>query len=448
MPTLTFTLRFAAAKNLYILQAHDGAQWSTPAVCLDPRDVDELLADAQRILEPGNLTPDATHLGNRLFRFAFQEPVSSLYYKARGRAEHTNAPLDLRIAIDGVEELHALPWELLHDGQQFLALDGATQISRLHDTNTLGRSLPVEGPVRILLTSASPADAPPLDPTAEEAAVRVALAPLGNRVELVVLHNLAFSTLRHQLARQERNGQPFHIWHHLGHSRRTTDANGRPVFGLTFDDHGHSYDEPISSIATLARSCSSLRGILLAVCRGADASGLAPVLASLGLPLVVGFRGVVDQEITRVFAEEFYTVLAVSNVDKATAEARQLIATEFPQSLAWATPLIFLASHERYLWPPSTPTAIPPALSAPEAAVQLPSGLKIGKVKTRDFEYIGSLTIGPSDNLPPPPALTAIEIDDIEAESTRVINAMAARGDQLGYLSELREIVRNLGGNK
>lgn len=438
-----FTLRLAALPACYSLTAHDAEQRSSAPLLIDLEICNQLIKEAEQHVHPHGSAESGRALGQRLFQLIFREPVGSLFHQARGRTLQTGRLLRLSIVINEASELYSLPWEFLHDGQGFLTLDHAVSVERMCDTGAPARALLFNEPLRVLLTSCAPKDAPPLDPSVEVQTVRAALAALGRPIELVVLHDVEFGLLHHRLVYQENQGQPFQIWHHLGHSRRSTNADGQPVFNLVFNDNQHSYDVPMSHIVTLTRACPSLCGVVLAACRGADSDGLTLTLSSLGLPFVVGFRGITEQEVTRLFAQHFYGALA-AGVDRAMLAARRALYAELPRGLAWAAPLLFLRALATQPQPePVRPTAQPEPASA-----QRRQGLTIGNLKTRDLTYVGTAQVG--RNAPPSPASVPadININTAEVDTTTMVGALSVSEEALKNLAHLRQLAKSLAENE
>jgi hypothetical protein len=340
--------------------------------------------------------------------------------------------------------LHELPWELLHNGKRFFATNRATTIVRYVEQMAPVRSLAVEPPLRVLLSTATPSGCPPINVTAEERIIRIALNELGEQAELVVQHDLSFDQLRHLLMRQERRGRPFHIWHHIGHGSISSDQ-GVGTFSLILDDGGHAYNVSLARITSVIQSCPSLRGAVLNTCHSADTSGLAPALAALGVPLVVGFRGTIDQEISQIFAEVFYAALADVPADAAVAEARLVLATDLLGTAAWATPMLFLRTTEAsFLFQPSQLQSTP----QPSASGST-SRFKTGKIVAKHTTRIGDISFG---HMPiAQDSLNHVEFDTDTLETeilTEIASVSIADDENLRRFAELQRLARTIFGEE
>ena len=106
--------------------------------------------------------------------------TQALWDIACGKSPHRR----VRLWIDpDAPELHALPWELLHDGKTWLAADAATPFSRYLPSDVPWGGLITGRPIRILSVISTPADLAqynlaPLDVDAERALLTAALGDL------------------------------------------------------------------------------------------------------------------------------------------------------------------------------------------------------------------------------------------------------------------------------
>ncbi len=116
--------------------------------------------------------------------------------------------------------LLALPWELLHDGDDYL-FRGArgARVRRQLPNRAPVSTLVAEAPIRVLLVSPRPEDdsAAYIDHRVSARPLVEALDPLGELVELSLLRPPTFKALRTELTRARRAGEPYHVVHFDGH---------------------------------------------------------------------------------------------------------------------------------------------------------------------------------------------------------------------------------------
>ncbi len=171
----------------------------------------DLAADLADWVSTGN--PQAN--GQRLFAALFTDPD---LLRAWNVASGQSPQRCIRLWLDAdTPELHALPWELLHDSQTFLAADAATPFSRYLPGDAPWGGLVVERPIRILAVISNPADLAhnlaPLDVVAERALLTDALndlAPTHFRLEI-----LEFPVTPERLERALALGP--HVLHFVGY---------------------------------------------------------------------------------------------------------------------------------------------------------------------------------------------------------------------------------------
>ena len=205
---------------------------------------------------------------------------------------------------------------------------------------------------------ASPDDLEALDVNAERKRLNKALAPLQNRglVELHWLEGSTWSDLQIRL----RQGE-WHIFHFVGHG--TYDAGRDEGMVSIVSREGHSRLLTATELARLLADHNTLRLVLLNCCEGACAgeldlfSSTAATLVRRGLPAVLAMQFDITDMAAIQLSEAFYTALADGlPVDQAVAVARKAISLGMPNSLEWATPVLFMRSDDGRIFnidPPS-----------------------------------------------------------------------------------------------
>jgi formylglycine-generating enzyme required for sulfatase activity len=220
----------------------------------------------------------------------------------------------LRLRIDGAApELHALPWELLHDGTGFLAASGNTPFSRYW---AVSQELPEpldERPVRILVAIANPHNLEryrglqPFDVAVEHQIVADALCDLtsGQAVPTTLEPPVTLSRLEAAL----REG--YHVLHLVAHGRF-----GEPAALFLADSEDQvkrvTDDELADMVGRLAHKPHL---VYLSSCQTATRDvgdafrGFAPKLLAAGVPAVVAMQEAVKVITAQAFARTFYRVL-------------------------------------------------------------------------------------------------------------------------------------------
>ncbi|MBN2390992.1 MAG: CHAT domain-containing protein [Anaerolineae bacterium] len=267
----------------------------------------------------------------------------------------------IRLWIDtDAPELHAVPWELLHDGDTFLAADAATPLSRyLPGIGAWGYTV-LQGPLRVLAVIANPTDLAdyklaPLDIVQERSVLNAALDELPpNRRRLDVLD--APVTLA-RLEDQLRAGN-YHILHLVAHGV-VNQRQGQAALYLQ-DDNGQTEVVTATDFAAMLERlehdhCPHL--VFLAACQTA-AQGTAdafrsfgPTLLDAGIPAVVAMQDVIAIRSARTLSGTFYGQLAQHGaVDVALNAARGTLLTHGQPDAV--VPVLFLRRRDGQVWRP------------------------------------------------------------------------------------------------
>ena len=276
--------------------------------------------------------------GQALFKMLLaDDELLKAWGEARGRSKQRR----LRLRLDP-PTLHALPWELLRDGDELIAADADTPFSRyLAIGKEWGRPL-TDRPIRVLAVISNPSDLkdkydlPPADvelevktleaafnphpgplPTGERetstpfspAASRPAAARTreGRRVgdEGVSLTFLTPPITFARLEAELRNG--YHMLHFIGHGGFNAKQQQAALYFENDDRTTHRViDADFAGMLDRLQSPPQL--VVLAACQSAQQSlsdvftGLAPRLVQIGLPAVVAMHADVTLLTARQFA--------------------------------------------------------------------------------------------------------------------------------------------------
>jgi hypothetical protein len=344
----TFLPPFADDETAALLQAFGPADRGGASRNLSPE-------------EAGSLSSSLEEAGERLFEALFTGQVRSLLDSCLGRLE-AEAEGGLRIKLclspehPDLARLASLPWEILYrrDRQEFLNLSRRTPVVRYL---RVPRPLPpvLKVPLRILVALAQPFDAPLLDLEREYSQIEDAARRLPG-VEVIPLFHATAASLRTKLLEST-----FHVLHFMGHGDFDPDT-GEGVL-LLEDDDGAAAPLPGRLLADLARDFRDLQLLFLNACRTAQASGqdgldpfagVATALVLAGVPAVLAMRSPISDQGAIVFSQTFYERLAAGDpADAATSEARLALRLRDPDTLEWATPVLFTRAPEGRLFEPA-----------------------------------------------------------------------------------------------
>lgn len=405
-----------------------GASWSatipTDLPALTNQEIDQALA----WLERGFIDRDyARDFGARLFETLFQPAVREGF---RAAYERVAPQRGLRIVLSLPEELAGLPWELMYDadgGHGFLARSATAPLARHFAGAPLPHQLPeAEGPLRILLVTASPHGYAPVSTDEEEADLTriatgrrravgdrkvgraVALAvehltrthsPRGllqrlrerELIEMEVLAHATRETLQRRLLEASSAGEGYHVVHFVGHGE--ADGSGSYLLfetgagdadAVAADEFAELIAEPTVNLAVL-NACETAAAV--DVFQGvAQAAILRGVPAVIGMQLPVLDRAAVD------FARAFYATWAAGEpIEAALAYARRLMYQSAPGAAAdWGIPVLYMGPVEGL----QVPTPVPQVNWTRRAAALV--GLLVFTVIPTFYFYRSLLPSGPA----------------------------------------------------
>jgi CHASE2 domain-containing sensor protein len=329
------------------LKAHSETMGEAEGVLALSLDSPEL-ASVQQRLGPGNLPLDLlTGFGEQLWNALFAGEIRDLYRECVGRV-HPDEDRGLRIRLT-IEppRLSALPWELAYDRNRdtFLATSAKTPLTRYISLHEPIEELTTTLPIKVLV--AIP-DGSGLDVAQERALVEDALSELGDAVKVTVLEgDVSRAAISRALIEERHN-----VLHFIGHGRFQQDDG----FLVLNRDKGMGEEDLIAarSFAGFFRDYPSMKLVVLNACQGATVAaarplaGVAPQLVRAGIPAVVAMQYPVSDAAAVLFAREFYLCLCVGanrgRVDAAVSHARNRMQIDFTDTVAFATPVLYMRS--------------------------------------------------------------------------------------------------------
>jgi hypothetical protein len=305
-------------------------------------------------LEKGAIGPKSkesfhTDFGRELYGKVFSGDLGD-YFRDRFEEaldEGEGLRLSLRFCADAAE-IAALPWEFLHDGEDFLVTKRDLLISRLPAEVRRRKFKPLETTLRMLVVVSSPSDPKiaPLNTELEQEVILEAADRLQqeNKMEVDFSEDATYDTVQGYLI-----DKVYHIFHFTGHGSYH-DGKGHLIFEK---EDGTAREIDNRAVADLLAG-RGVRLVVLSACQSGKASNkeaygdLASILSKEGIPAVVAMQySIFDLSATN-FASAFYRPLASGKpIDLALAEARVAMKNaEKSNGVDFATPLLYLADPD------------------------------------------------------------------------------------------------------
>jgi outer membrane protein assembly factor BamB len=301
---------------------------------------------------------DPTEDGKELFHQLVSDPIiRDAWNTAQDAAVIQSLPRRIRLRIGlEVPELHALPWELLHDGTATLSANTTTPFSRyIPVPKPWGQPL-MTRPIKVLGIISNPLD---LQDRYQLARVDVdlekyilATAFKGISQEMVRLEFMPSPVSIENLSDVLRHG--YHIVHFIGHGRFVGHSRHAEII---LED-GQGYGQLVAD-QTLARVFSHAdvqpNLVFLSACQSASHSsrdtfvGVGPRLVQAGVPAVIGMQDRVSITTARKITQTFYHRLTEHGfVDQALNEARASLLLVDPSAVK--IPILFMRLTSGRLW--------------------------------------------------------------------------------------------------
>jgi len=320
--------------------------------------------------------------GLKLFQRLFIESALDYY-----RSSHPVA-----IALSVSDDLADVPWELLHDGTDWIARTrGLIRTARAR--RSVPEIIPKIGSLHVLAAISDPMldeslhpDDPdqitPLDSSKYEKLFR---KMDGEKIPLEI-------RLRERINRESLNyemSESFQVLHFIGRSKA-----GRFVFETR---HGSVdlVDEPWlrEQLATGLRG--NLRVLVVDSCHSLQDRGQVQELVSTalntGIPIVIAMRDSISEPAAEVFIRSFYSSLAMGEaVDQSMLVARRSIVAEW-QTLPyeWSSPMLFindsLVDEPKSLMDAEALEMI----AEPKVRISVPEQANLDNIMVRDQKFAG-----------------------------------------------------------
>lgn len=302
---------------------------------------------------PDTLDP-IRDLGAALFSSLFEGRRESAYWRSLDAARQNGMRLVLRIQSN-TPELAAIPWEFLHDGQDFVGLASWSAVVRAPLQGTDTPEPLAGGELRMLVLAA---DITGTLEAGREIERLQALASQYPQLHLTIYEDVTAGRVLELLSMDER----WHVLHFIG----TGVVDGRGGQALAMMDPGGkrvaikqaayaAADAPGYALLptdlftqALLKQQPDLRLTVLNACRTHLLAGVLTGAADTS----IGMRGDITPDACIAFAEELYRGLLTGRpLEEAIALGRQEIDLRNPGSREWGLPVAYVGEIEHPLSP-------------------------------------------------------------------------------------------------
>jgi hypothetical protein len=273
--------------------------------------------------------------GQLLYSHLFDGAVRDVWTKSIGRIQGVaEQGIRLRLWIDS-SELAVLPWELLHDGVDFLAISGTIVVSRFMAAGEPSAFVTPEK-ARILVVIQEPSNKPILPDVLQQ--LKDALLASGRFSDPKVLRNSTLSEVNSELLKG------YEALHYIGH--------GAPDKLLLASDKEVRIQDG-REFAALFSGQPTLQLVVFNVCASGSTnsrgvfSGLGPFVSQKRIPAVVAMQYAAVAQLTAAeFNTAFYDALGKSlPIDVAVNTARRAIRLQNGNGRDWSTPVLYMTTR-------------------------------------------------------------------------------------------------------
>jgi tetratricopeptide (TPR) repeat protein len=249
----------------------------------------------------------------------------------------------------GVDLLWRVPWEYLHDGNDFLALSGKAFLTR--KPIGLGEIEATESPqpLRLLVVVPNPNGVPELNSEKEIGVIQEVVDPARRNgwLEVDYLETATLSNIRSKI----KHFQP-HILHYTGHGGKLPISN--ETYLACEDDDSELKPLFGDDIRRITAGSTSLQLVVLSGCMTAQThyhdalKGIGTNLLLGNLPAVVAMQYSILDESGIEFARKFYAELSLgSSVLEAVNEVRfRLYDLRGGDRADWGLPALYMRTSE------------------------------------------------------------------------------------------------------
>lgn len=298
------------------------------------------------------------------------------------------------IAISSTDDLAFIPWELLHDGQDWVAKTRG--VIRIFTTSRKSPDiLHKQGKLKILATISSPilnetmADDDPeqISPIDTNAYINAFQKLEDEQLPLNI--KLIRHTTKETFSKEIANN--YHIWHSVGHS-----AIGQLVF-----ETRHASIDLIDKSWLQEQITTGLRGGLRLIiqnsCHSDDAykeiHNLANSIMGTGVPALIAMQGKLSEYANQEFTKAFYYSLAKGKtIDTAMLMARHSMSSDWQANPhEWAMPILFINDSliDKEINLNILDEEMQEMVDESKVSITYPPQAKIDPMLTREQKFIG-----------------------------------------------------------
>ncbi len=268
-------------------------------------------------------------IGGLLFSALFEGASRRLYQRAKDDADSEGKGLRLQVMTDQAS-LAAMPWEFLHDGQDFIGLSVSTPIVRAPLTHVRDTWTPVSSPGLLFIVA-------DLGGYAGIEAIEKDLHDVAGRFP-----DLRITTVHNPSAREliaAVSDVRYELLYFAGMGADSPDGTQTLVLP---NDSGKPGD-PYQSLSTnpLRDVLSKRTGLRLAYLCAAHSEQVAQTLSGV-CSSVIGIRGAMETSSARAFSHGLLSnLLAGAPLEVAMTRGRQQVDAETPGSREWGLPVLY-----------------------------------------------------------------------------------------------------------
>lgn len=306
----------------------------------------------------------AKKIGSILSKAVFEKPgILERLGECKAYCKAQNAALRIRIDLSRTPELATLPWEYLRstDDSNFVCLDKDTTLVRYLRTSDAVRPLKVKPPLKILVMASTPKDLPQLASNDEIKKIRGELEKFSetnkDSIKIEVLEKPTKLILEATLNQAQEKGEPFHIFHFIGHGAFDKDKQeGVLLFENDNEESVAFGHEDLGRLFQPYRS--DLRLLVLNACEGAKlaitnsySSVATKIMQIAEIPAAIAMQFSITDSAAINFATTFYGQLAKgASLEKAVDTARLAINDPTYALEEWGTPVFYLRAKSGHLF--------------------------------------------------------------------------------------------------
>ena len=332
-PILDFQIQPLSAESYSVTVCERGSAQPLAAATFSHRvdfltdfSVDRLNATTK---DPAERFDELQKLGRELYQKLFPPAVEQVWQTYKQRSEFLT--LCLRFAV-GATKLEVLPWEMLHDGAEFIAAGAKTTLTRLPLDVTPPSALPpIPQPLKLFGFFASPLDLQDHERLNAEREQEILLEAINDPAAAGrISADFEDEAKLEILERSLRDG--YHILHFTGHGISPRDGGGL----LLEDAHGKKLPASIADVMqAVERGQDGKAKLRLAVISGCQTArtlhaqgfnDLARELLRQRVPAVIAMQFSISDEGGLKFAESLYREIAKGvALERAVHTARRVL---------------------------------------------------------------------------------------------------------------------------